>query len=371
MGNRQNREIALFDPNIPLESSKAPPYTWYTEQEVFDSEKSSIFQKSWLCVGRTEQVNKPGKFFSGNMMGNPYVVVRGEDGVLRAFHNICSHKGAELAVGKGSCDEFVCPYHGWTYNHKGEPCNLPHIGKQDKGFNIALLGLKPMSVKEWGPLVFVDFDGSWTNKDQDCRDLEKDLEPIYGVLHTGGFTNMKHVERRTYDLDCNWKVFVDNGLDGGYHVASVHEKLAQGLDFEGYKTEVFARCSYQHCQSNQTDSRLGDSVVYAWAFPNLFVNLYGRCMDTNIVIPVSPDRCRVVIDWYFDYPDLDDWRTSKIVKRAIADSDSVQKEDIELCESTQRGMNSMAFQEGRYSSKLEQAAHAFHILLWKELYGRS
>ena len=80
MGNRQNREIALFDPTIPLESSKAPPYTWYTEQEVFDSEKSSIFQKSWLCVGRTEQVNKPGKFFSGNVMGNPYVVVRGEDG---------------------------------------------------------------------------------------------------------------------------------------------------------------------------------------------------------------------------------------------------------------------------------------------------
>jgi len=371
MGTKQNREIALFDPMIPLESAHAPPYTWYTSQEVFDTETAAIFQKSWLCVGRTDQVNRPGKFFSGSILGNPYVVVRGEDGVLRAFHNVCSHKGCELAPKQGSCAEFVCAYHGWTYKHNGELSKIPHLGKQDKGFNISLLNLKPMSVREWGPLIFVDLDGSWSGHDKDCRKLEDDLEPIKIPLEDMGFSKMRHVERRIYNIDCNWKVFVDNGLDGGYHVAYAHEKLAQGLDFAGYRTEIFPRSSFQICESNKSDARLGDKVIYAWAFPNLFINRYGRCMDINVVIPVSPDRCRVVIDWYFDYDDFEDWHTSKIIKHAISDSDSVQQEDIEVCESVQRGMNSMAFQEGRYSSKLEQAVHAFHVLLWRELYGRS
>jgi choline monooxygenase len=366
----QNREIALFDPSIKLESgASTPPYTWYTDDEIFSAERQRIFQKSWVCVGRIDQVDKPGKFFSGNILGDPYVVVNAE-GTLRAFHNVCSHKGCELAPPKGKCTEFVCQYHGWTYKHTGELCKTPHIGKQGKGFDITQLGLKPMSVKQWGPFIFVDLDGSWTDHDTDCRDLEADMAPIKQILDEMGWGTMKHVERRVYEIECNWKVFVDNGLDGGYHVAYVHERLSQGLDFEGYKTEIFPRCSYQVCESNDSDPRLGKKVLYAWAFPNLFINRYGKCMDVNIVMPISPNRCRVFFDWYFDYDDLEDWNTSKTIKRDIGDSDLVQREDVELCEAVQRGMKSMAFQYGCYSSKLEGAVHAFHVLLWKELYGR-
>lgn len=367
MSNR--REIRKFDPRLPIESAHTPPYTWYTDPAILDDEKFQIFEKSWICVGRKDQVDLPGKYFSGHILGSPYVVQRGEDGVLRAFHNVCRHHAAEIAQGCGTCSELVCPYHGWTYRHDGSLSKAPHVGKIDN-FDVEQQGLRPMSVEEWGPFIFIDMDGSWLGADHDVRDLKTDLEPINVVLEDMGFTNMKHMHRQVYEMNCNWKVFVDNSLDGGYHVAYVHEKLAEGLAFEGYKTEIFDRCSYQICESNKSDSRLGDKVVYAWAFPNFFINRYGRCMDTNIILPITPDRCQVIFDWYFDYDDPDDWTTQKYIKKGISDSDAVQKEDITLCESVQRGMQSMAFEAGRYSSKLEGAVHSFHKLLCRELFGR-
>jgi choline monooxygenase len=364
------RELRRFDPSVPLESAHTPPYTWYTDQEMLTSEQLDVFEKNWLCVGRSDQVNGPGKYFTGHILGSPYVVVRGDDGVLRAFHNVCRHHAAEVAQGHGKCGELVCPYHGWSYRLNGSLRSAPHLGKVCN-FDVDRQGLKAMSVEEWGPLVFIDMDGSWNEADKDVRDLQKDLEPIKAPLEELGISGMKHVERRVYDLNCNWKVFVDNGLDGGYHVAYAHERLASGLEFEGYQTHIFDRSSYQVCESNKSDKRLGDKVVYAWLFPNLFINRYGNCLDTNVVFPIAPDKCQVIIDWYFDFDNLEDWQTQKLIDRHIADSHVVQKEDIAVCESVQRGMRSMAFEDGRYSSKLEGAVHAFHKLLWKELFGRA
>lgn len=364
------RELRRFDPMIPLESAHTPPYTWYTDQEMLDCEQLQVFEKSWIPVGRSDQVDKPGKYFTGSILGSPYVIVRGDDGVLRAFHNVCRHHAAEVAQGCGRICELVCPYHGWTYKLDGELRKTPHLGKICN-FDVDRNGLRPISVQEWGPFIFIDLDGSWIENQKDTRDFLADSEAILKPLQEMGISNMKHVERRVYDIKCNWKVFIDNGLDGGYHVAYVHERLSQGLEFEGYQTHIFDRCSYQVCESNKTDKRLGDKVIYAWMFPNFFINRYGNCMDTNTVVPLTPDSCQVIIDWYFDYDNLEDWSIQKTTTRHIADSDAVQKEDVTLCESVQRGMKSMAFEDGRYSSKLEGAVHAFHKLLWKELFGRS
>lgn len=363
------RELRRFDPTAPLEQAHTPPYSWYMDAEMLEYEKNGIFEKSWLCVGRSDQVLKPGDYFTGDILGNPYVVVRDEHGVLRAFHNVCRHHAAEVASEHGNCAELVCPYHGWAYKLDGSIKKMPHMGKVCN-FDVSRNGLKPISVDTWGPLVFIDMDGSWTQDNKDVRDLQKDIELIVKPIEEIGISGMKHVERRVYDMKCNWKIFIDNGLDGGYHVAYVHERLAQGLEFDGYETHIGDRSSYQICETNKKDERLGNKVVYAWAFPNLFINRYGNCMDTNIVLPTGPETCKVIIDWYFDYDNLEDWNTKKTVIRAISDSDAVQHEDVKLCESSQRGMKSMAFEDGRYSSKLEGAVHAFHILLWKELFGR-
>lgn len=359
------KEIRRFDALLPIEAAVPPPSTWYTEQEIYDVELREVFEKCWIPVGRLDQVKNVGDYFTGDIVGNPYVVVRGEGGVLEAFHNVCRHKGAEIALKSGNCSQFVCPYHGWTYSLGGCLKKAPHLGAQES-FKIEREGLKRIAIDTWGPFIFLDLDAYWGGGNR-TRELRKDIAEIAPPLEAVGLSNLKWVARKTFDMQCNWKVFVENSLDGGYHVDYAHESLAKGLEFSGYKTEIFERSSIQTCGTQGTDKRLGDQVMYAWLFPNFFVNRYGKMMDTNIVIPTSPNSCQVIFDFYFDYENLNEWSVKKEMAVAIKHSEGVQEEDITVCESTQRGMRSMSFQHGRYSSKMEKAVHAFHVLLSREL----
>ena len=255
-----HRLLEAFDPSRPIEDSRTPPYSWYVDQEFFQLEKEHIFQRCWLPAGRVEQVEKPGSYITGEVMGNPYVVVRGVDGKLYAHHNACRHKGAAVAMEEGRCQAFVCPYHGWEYNHDGSLKKAPHLGKQ-VSFNAARNGLSPMCVDSWGPFLFIDMDGPFGGNGNP-RKLHEDLAPLKEPLEKLGFNQLRWCERHEYVLNCNWKVFVDNGLDGGYHVAYAHEGLSQGLEFEGYETTFEGRTSVQVCSTRGSDERLGDQVMY-------------------------------------------------------------------------------------------------------------
>jgi choline monooxygenase len=364
-----NDELARFDPALPIEEAETPPCSWYTEPAFFDFEKRQVFEKAWIVVGRMDQVRSPGDYFTGDIIGNPYVVVRGDDGQLRAFHNVCRHHAAVVAQECGSCRELVCQYHGWSYRLDGSLRRAPRIGAL-RNFRPEDHGLVPISIATWGPLVMLDLDGPAGGADNP-RDHEQDIAPLKEHLARAGFDHLKWVERRAYTLNCNWKVFVDNSLDGGYHVAYAHEDLAEGLEFGGYQTDIFDRSSIQVCETVGQDKRLGERVLYAWLYPNFFVNRYGRVMDTNLVMPVSVDKCQVIFDFYFDYENLEEWEVKRTMRKAIDQSDVIQREDIDICESAQRGMNSMAFDRGRYSATLERAVHAFHTILRSDLIGQN
>jgi len=358
-------EIRQFDTRLPIERAHTPPRAWYTDPDILEAERRYLFETSWIAVGRTDQVQNPGDYFTGQLVDNPYVVVRGEDTRLRAFHNVCRHHGAEVAQECGHCHELVCPYHGWTYRLDGGLRRAPRMGRM-LDFDPERYSLAPISVETWGPLVLIDMDGPLGGP-SNPRDLLADIAPLKGPLEELGLDCMKWVERRVYRLNCNWKVFVDNSLDGGYHVAYAHEGLAEGLEFTGYRTEIFDRSAIQICDTNLSDERLGSKVIYAWLFPNLFINRYGHVMDTNVVLPVAVDQCDVIFDFYFDYHNFEEWKVKRTIRKAIEQSDSIQYEDVAICESAQRGMRSRAFQPGRYSEKLERAVHAFHLMLRKEL----
>ncbi len=233
-------------------------------------------------------------------------------------------------------------------------------------FDVVDFRLPPISVEQWGPFVLIDLDGPVGGEDNP-RDLAADVAPLQKPLTDLGFDSMQWIERRTYTINCNWKVFVDNSLDGGYHVAYAHEQLAEGLEFGGYTTSTYDRTSLQLCESSGKDDRLGEKVLYAWLYPNFFINRYGRMMDTNLVLPVTVDTCEVVFDFYVDYDDIEDWNAKRTIRKSVAQSHVIQQEDVEICESTQLGLNSMSFSRGRYSSKLEQSVHAFHSMLWNEI----
>jgi choline monooxygenase len=218
--------------------------------------------------------------------------------------------------------------------------------------------------------VFLDLDGPFGGEGNP-RNLQADVGELTAFL--GDRLSKLKCEpslSKSYDMNCNWKVFADNSLDGGYHVKYTHgDSLAEGLESAKLETKIFKRSSVQIGTTNGTDKRLGDKVIYAFIFPNLFLNLYGNMMDVNIIEPIAVDKCRVKFDFYFDYENFDDWEAKRAMRRNVAKSRLIQDEDIRVCESAQKGMNSMTFKWGRYSSHFEEAVYEFHKLLWHELRG--
>ncbi|HEX5132379.1 MAG TPA: aromatic ring-hydroxylating dioxygenase subunit alpha [Candidatus Krumholzibacteria bacterium] len=356
------QEVARFDPRVPLEAAWLPPSSWYNNARFFELERDTVFRNNWLIAARSHQFAKAGDFVAGAIAGEPYVVVRGEDGVLRAFYNVCRHHAAQVAVGEGCAEALVCPYHGWTYALDGALKRAPELGAV-KDFDRDKFGLVPMHVTEWCGLVFVSMA-------TDPRPLAAEMGELERRLREMHLDELQFVARRKYTLACNWKVYVDNYLDGGYHVSYLHKGLAGQLDLDSYRTEIFGRYSIQSgagasgggsgASGSDFSERIGDRVLYAWLYPNLMINRYGPMMDTNWVIPRGHDETLVIFDYYFTRETAAD---AAFVEKSLAASDVVQAEDVGICESVQQGLLSSSYDKGRYSAKLEQGEYHFHRLL--------
>jgi len=354
-------ELKRFDCELPIERASTPPASWYTEPAFYELERRNVFHATWQPVARLDQLTRSGDFVSGEFAGEPFVVLRDGD-VLRAFHNVCRHHASCIVDGSGNTDRLRCPYHGWTYDLDGRLRSAPRLGGI-ADFDRERFGLAPLEAAAWGPLVFVR-----------CRTggpaLDEWLAPLDGRIET---ESLRFVTRVEYELRCNWKVFVDNYLDGGYHVSTLHTGLAAQLDLDSYRTEIEGAVSIQSCTS-ATDGgndgvdfheRVAGEANYAFVYPNFMINRYGPIMDTNWVVPLGHDRIRTVFDYYFVKDRADP--ESDFVKRSLEASDRVQQEDVEVCESVQRGLSSSAYDVGRYAPSLEQAAHDFHCRLARDL----
>jgi phenylpropionate dioxygenase-like ring-hydroxylating dioxygenase large terminal subunit len=357
MSNPLADELARFDPARPLEAARTIPNTWYTSAEIAAVERRSVFGSTWQFVGRTDQVASPGSYLTADVAGEPILVVRGDDGVLRAFFNVCRHRAAPiLNEACGTATKLRCRYHGWTYDLAGRLRGTPEFDgvadfcKEDNG-------LVPVTVAAWGPFV-------WVRLDPPKASAEEYMAPLPGWLK-GRIDDLTFASRVEYDLACNWKVYVDNYLDGGYHVNTVHPALAGVLDYTGYKTTLHANASVQTSPMKPGDpndpatrTRTGTEAAYWWVFPNFMVNVYSGVMDTNLVLPVGPDRCRVIFDYYFR-----SGATPEFVKDSVAVAHQVQVEDVGICEEVQRGLHSRSYTVGRFSVKREAGGYHFHRLL--------
>ncbi len=353
-------EIERFDASLPIEAAWTPPASWYVEPEVLALEAATVFARSWLLAARADQVAAAGAFATARCADRDTVVVRGADDELRAFDNVCRHHAALVMEGEGHCDQLRCPYHGWTYDLTGRLTSAPRSGGIE-GFDRGDFSLHELQVEEWGPLVFTRAAPGGDAFGDTTGDLRAHLD----------LAGLRFVTRRDYTVRCNWKVFVDNYLDGGYHVSVAHPGLADQLDLASYRTDVFDRHSVQSCNAAKEavagadfPDRMGERGLYAWVYPNLMLNRYGPILDTNLVLPISATETRVVFDYYFDAAHAAD---TDFVTRSLAASDRVQQEDIALCESVQRGLASPGYDRGRYAPKIEIAEHHFHRLLAADL----
>jgi choline monooxygenase len=357
--------IAEYNPNRLIAEASTPPSSWYTDHRILELEHRTVFSHSWQMVGRVEQVRQPGQFLTCQIAGEPILIIRGRDGVLRGFFNVCRHHAAAVMTEPGGKAEYLrCPYHGWTYDLQGALIHTPEFGGV-QNFDRSANGLVPVQIAEWQHWLFAKLEpGGLSLKEQLGRDLIERFEPL-------NLERLKWFERRHYSLNCNWKIFVDNYLDGGYHVPHIHGSLHSVLDPGKYKIETGERYCLQSSPIStgkgepQTASvRTGERALYYWIYPNFMINIYEGVMDTNCVIPLAVDRTEVIFDYYF--AEVSESARERNLA-SITVSEQIQAEDVAICESVQRGLASRAYDAGRLSVRREAGEHLFHKLLYSDL----
>ncbi|HEV2176282.1 MAG TPA: aromatic ring-hydroxylating dioxygenase subunit alpha [Terriglobia bacterium] len=372
--------LETYNAASPLAEASTIPGPWYTDPRVAELERQAVFGRTWQAVGRLDQVAGPGRYFTAEVAGEPVLVARGTDGVLRAFYNVCRHHATAVAwKAAGESANFRCPYHGWTYGLDGALKGMTEF-EGVCNFDPARNGLVPIRVETWEQFVFVNLDPT-------AEPLADSLGGLVARVKPLRLESLSFVERRVYTLKCNWKVYVDNYLDGGYHVPHMHKGLNSVLEYTHYTIENDGRCSIQSSPvkiSEDSDAsaratRGGDRAYYFWQYPNFMLNWYEGYLDTNFVLPGSPggasgetglaerdgvDGCTVIFDFYFG--DTSEARR-EYIQQSIGVSDRVQQEDTAICESVQRGLKSRAYGAGRLSVRREAGEHLFHRLLAADL----
>jgi choline monooxygenase len=357
-----------------LECAETLASRFYTDPAVLALEKERIFRRTWQLVGTLAQpcgernglpltISDPETFFTFDLAGEPIVIVRDASGTLRAFSNVCCHRAGPIAQGSGCRKIFNCAYHGWTYTLDGRLIGTPEVDGVEF-FDRSTMGMFPLRCETWQQFIFVNFA-------QAGPSLSEYLGNIPELARQFSFSGLQLAERRDYIVHCNWKVYVDNYLEG-YHIPIVHPGLMREIDYPRYHCETFRYHSQQ--LGPVKDVRPGDTheriyapgtglneALYFWLFPNLMLNIYPDNISMNLIVPLAHDKTLTIFEWFFHHADSPQVRER--AAKAIAFSDEVQQEDVYICEAVQRGLNSATYDRGRYSVKRENGVHHFHLLL--------
>ena len=355
---RMSNQTPSLQIDADISRAWSVPASFYTDSEIFAREKDRIFRRTWQVVGHRDQLAKPGDYFTCELSGEPLLLVRGPKGELRGFYNVCRHRAGPPAEGCGNRKLFRCAYHGWTYDLEGKLIRAPEFeGVQQ--FDPSYFTLAPVRVEEWFNLIFV-------NLDQNAMPLTGSLGPLAPQAERFNFSGMKLFERRTYDMKCNWKTYVDNYLEG-YHLPSVHPGLNRELDYNAYVVEPYPNHVRQFspirgAQSGDItprryqEAREDLTTDYFWIFPNWMLNCYPDNISLNIVLPLEVERTLAIFEWYLPEKEM----ASPAAKASVEFSDQIQIEDVAICEAVQKNLRSRSYERGRFSVKQEKGVHAFH-----------
>jgi choline monooxygenase len=353
---------------VPLARASTIPSRYYLDPAIFGREVERLFGRTWQLIARADELARPGDFVPVTIVDEPIVVTHGVDGQLHAFYNVCRHRAGQVALTRGNRKSLQCRYHGWTYGLDGSLRACPEMEETEE-FRKEDFGLQPVRVDRWGPFVFVCLN-------EDAPSLSEVLGNIPTEVAAGGYDvdRMRLVERREYVIACNWKVYVDNYLEG-YHLPIAHPQLYKELDYDAYRVEEHRYYSKQHAPIRELKpgEELGrdrrylrlpgqeENALYYWLFPNTMFNIYQDNMSSNVILPLGPDRTLTVFEWFFADPGTGSgWES---MQQTIAFSDEIQQEDIVICEQVQRGLRSRSYDAGRFSAKRENGVYHFQNLV--------
>jgi choline monooxygenase len=374
--NKNAQSGAYLGVDERIECAETLASRFYTDPSTLNLEKARIFRRTWQLVGTLDHdcgevngakrtIRDPESFFTADVAGEPIIITRDKHGELRAFSNVCRHRAGPIASGSGCKNVLRCGYHGWTYTLDGRLIGTPDV-EGVEFFDRSTMGMVPLRVETWANFIFVNFDAN-------AESLSAFLGDIPEQARGFRFEGLQFAERRDYVIQCNWKVYVDNYLEG-YHIPIAHPGLMREIDYSQYRTETYKYYSQQFApiravKPSDSGERFyapgaagrQQEALYFWIFPNLMLNIYPDNVSTNLIVPISHDKTLTVFEWFFH--DVASTATRERIKKAVAFSDEVQQEDIGLCESVQRGLQSSLYDRGRYSVKRENGVHHFHLLL--------
>ena len=350
-----------------LERGETLPASWYTDPAYYAREQERIFRRSWQYVGLTEQVAKPGDFFTARAGDVPIVITRDQQGTLRGYVNVCRHRGSQLVnAEQGNRATLQCAYHAWTYDLDGSLRAAPGM-RDEPEFDKACYALVPVQVDAWGPFIFA-------NPDPNAPLLASALGDLPAMVDATGLRldAIRRRVRRTYDIAANWKVVVDNYLEC-YHCPVAHPGFSDLIDLKSYAVAEYEYFSTQAGPPTKSarEGKAGlydisgdvDAGFYAFLWPNFTLNIYpgpGN-VSLNLFLPVDTNRTLAVYEYCF---------SDSVPEQEIAEFtrfiDQVQEEDVVLCESVQRGLRSGFFDRGRLMQSERMLAH-FQKLVYRFL----
>lgn len=340
----------------PVSQASVLPAHCYSSPDWYQDEIDKIFMKEWICVGRESQVQRKGDYFTIEIGREPLVIARDHKGALRAFLNVCRHRASKIVEGRGNARTFVCKYHCWTYNLDGELLVVPGQPNPMTGaeeFDRKMYGLIPLRIDSWGGFLFVTFSGAIAPLGEWLGDLPQFLENYR-------LQDMAVDHELSYDIDVNWKVFVENTMES-YHAGFLHRKfLSPDVDQAWRFLET--KGPYEAMYSDKSIMNFGNlppaaglneqqkaGLYHVWLHPNTTIHVTSTYMTYRRYLPRGVDRMTIMYAWCFlpeirNHPDFE-----KVAKDYYQRSVDILSEDIAFIPNVQQGLSSSVWRPGRYS----------------------
>ena len=320
------------------------PASLYRDPVHYETERRKIFARSWLLVAHVSQLSHPGNYLAVTAAGFPLIVVHGDDGTIRAFHNVCRHRAGPFANdGMGKCDgQLVCHYHGWRYTLDGKLAGVRDFGTASD-FDRGDYPLLSIACEIWRGFVFV-------NMDQAPESFQSFIAPLDERAKHLPLEDFRFAKATSHELACNWKTYAENFLEA-YHIPQIHPFLNSTIEAANFELKICPPAVFWEAP------RKGDSPVsglWAWVWPCLCVNVYNDGILMERIWPLSVKTTR--LDYMYLFPG---GVGSEVMDRTFAASLTTTLEDKAICEAVQRNLDAGVFDKGCLSPKHEQAVAWF------------
>lgn len=337
------------------------PAEWYSSTDTYRLEREQIFAREWIYVASEAELQQCGDYITTAIAGYPIYLIRQQDGSIKAFHNVCRHRAAPLlcaTAGQVTAKTISCPYHGWSYNLEGKLVAAPHFDCLTD-CDRAEWSLFSIQVAIYKNLIFVNLSAEAAPFSQAFRELLEVIENSEFDINSYRF-HSKLVREGNF----NWKAWVD-GFQECYHCMTIHPIFTRDFALQRYKVENHNRFSVHSCERKSESSSGVSNGLWLWAYPNLGLPIYEPCFYTLQVNPLAVNRTQLTYSFHFR-----DCTDEKLIRNFRGFVDQITDEDINICESVQKNLDTGIYQKGVLHGSRENGVAYFQSLVRQAISSR-